>query len=82
MARVGGTPTAATVTPDDMPVAMRLARAALSGAMRVFSIVLMLALWEVLARSGTLTPFQLPLHCAILQHQYPVAQSQQFRELR
>lgn len=68
MARVGGTPTAATVTPDDMPVAMRLARAALSGAMRVFSIVLMLALWEVLARSGTLTPFQLPAFSTVVEH--------------
>ena len=70
MARVSGTLTAAIVTPEDMPepVAMRLARAALSGAMRVFSIVPMPALWEVLARSGTLTPFQLPAFSTVVEH--------------
>lgn len=70
MARVRGTLTAATVTPDDVPepMAMRLARTALSGAMRVFSIVLMLVLWEVLARSGTLTPFQLPAFSTVVEH--------------
>ncbi|MGH6779907.1 MAG: ABC transporter permease [Bradyrhizobium sp.] len=70
MARVRGTLTAATVTPGDVPepMAMRLARVALSGAMRVFSILLMLALWEVLARSGTLTPFQLPAFSTVVEH--------------
>lgn len=70
MARVSGTLTAATVTPDDVPepMATRLARVALSGAMRVFSIVLMLALWEVMARSGTLTPFQLPAFSTVVEH--------------
>ncbi|MGH6677884.1 MAG: ABC transporter permease, partial [Bradyrhizobium sp.] len=70
MARVRGTLTAATVTPDDVPepMAMRLARTALSGAVRVFSIVLMLVLWEVLARSGTLTPFQLPAFSTVVEH--------------
>jgi len=43
MARVSGTLRAATVIPNDVPepMAMRLGRVALSGAMRVFSIVLM-----------------------------------------
>lgn len=70
MARVSDTLSAATVTPDDVPepMAMRLARVALSGAMRVFSIVLMLALWEFLARSGTLTPFQLPAFSTVVEH--------------
>ena len=70
MARVSGTLRAATVIPDDVPepMAMRLGRVALSGAMRVFSIVLMLALWEVLARSGTLTPFQLPAFSTVVEH--------------
>ena len=54
--------TQATVTPDDVPepLAMRLGRLALSGTMRVFSIVLLLVVWEVLARSGMFTHFQLP----------------------
>ena len=70
MARVSGTLRAATVIPNDVPepMAMRLGRVALSGAMRVFSIVLMLALWEVLARSGTLTPFQLPAFSTVVEH--------------
>ncbi len=42
------------------PLAMRLGRLALSGFMRVFSILLLLAAWEALARSGTFTHFQLP----------------------
>jgi len=33
---------------------------------RVFSIVLLLAAWELLARSGTFTPFQLPALSAVL----------------
>ncbi|HZD92462.1 MAG TPA: ABC transporter permease, partial [Pseudolabrys sp.] len=50
------------VTADDVPepMAMRLARLTLSGLMRVFSVVVLLAVWEWLARSGTLTHFQLP----------------------
>ncbi len=62
MARVNGTLTQATVTAADVPdpLAMRLGRLALSGGMRVFSIVLLLVAWEALARSGTFTHFQLP----------------------
>jgi ABC-type nitrate/sulfonate/bicarbonate transport system permease component len=33
---------------------------------RVFSIVLLLAAWEILARSGTFTPFQLPAFSRVL----------------
>jgi ABC-type nitrate/sulfonate/bicarbonate transport system permease component len=40
--------------------ALRLARAVAWGVARVFSIVLVLALWEALARSGSFTPYQLP----------------------
>lgn len=36
-------------------------------AARVFSIVLLLVAWEVLARSGTFTPFQLPALSAVLE---------------
>jgi ABC-type nitrate/sulfonate/bicarbonate transport system permease component len=48
------------------PLAMRLARLLLSGFARVFSILLLLAAWEVLARSGTFTPFQLPALSVVL----------------
>ncbi len=69
MARVSGTVTQATLTaagvPD--PLALRLGRLALSGAMRVFSIVLLLAAWEALARSGTFTHFQLPAFSAVVE---------------
>jgi ABC-type nitrate/sulfonate/bicarbonate transport system permease component len=62
MARVSGPLTRASVTAADVPepLAMRLSRLALSGTMRAFSIVLLLALWEGLARSGMFTHFQLP----------------------
>jgi ABC-type nitrate/sulfonate/bicarbonate transport system permease component len=69
MARVNATMTQATVTaagaPD--PLALRLGRLLLSGAMRVFSIVLLLAAWEALARSGTFTHFQLPAFSAVVE---------------
>jgi len=35
--------------------------------MRVFSILLLLAAWELLARSGTFTPFQLPAFSKVLE---------------
>ncbi len=62
MAGVNETLTQSTVTPADVPepLAMRLTRVALSGFMRVFSILLLLAAWEALARSGVFTHFQLP----------------------
>jgi len=69
MARVSGTMTQATVTAADVPdpLAMRLGRLALSGGMRVFSIVLLLVAWEALARSGTFTAFQLPALSAVVE---------------
>src|SRR6185436_10905796 len=42
------------------PLARRIAAAAGSMAVRSFSILLLLAFWEALARSGYVTPFQLP----------------------
>ncbi|MEJ2432403.1 MAG: ABC transporter permease [Pseudolabrys sp.] len=70
MARVNETLTEATVTPSDVPdpLAMRLGRVALSGFMRVFSIVLLLAAWEALARSGVFTHFQLPAFSAVVAY--------------
>jgi ABC-type nitrate/sulfonate/bicarbonate transport system permease component len=44
----------------------RVARAALWGFARVFSIVLVLVVWEALARSGKYTPYQLPALTAVL----------------
>ena len=35
--------------------------------MRVFSILLLLAAWEILARSGTFTPFQLPAFSKVIE---------------
>jgi ABC-type nitrate/sulfonate/bicarbonate transport system permease component len=68
MARVDETMTQATVTPSDVPepLAMRLGRLMLSGTMRVFSIVLLLVVWEALARSGMFTHFQLPAFSQVL----------------
>jgi ABC-type nitrate/sulfonate/bicarbonate transport system permease component len=42
------------------PTALRLLRMGLWGVARVFSIVLLTVAWEVLARTGTFTHFQLP----------------------
>ncbi len=50
------------------PMATRLARLALSGFMRVFSILVLLVAWEWLARSGTFTPFQLPAFSAVVAY--------------
>jgi ABC-type nitrate/sulfonate/bicarbonate transport system permease component len=46
--------------------ALRVVRAALWGFARVFSILLVLAVWELLARSGKYTPYQLPALTAVL----------------
>ena len=68
MARINKTASQAAVTPSDAPepLAMRLGRLTLSGTMRVFSIVLLLAVWEALARSGTFTHFQLPAFSTVV----------------
>ena len=55
----------ASIAFSEAPV-LRLARALLFGFARVFSIGLVLVAWEVLARSGTFTPFQLPSLDAVL----------------
>jgi ABC-type nitrate/sulfonate/bicarbonate transport system permease component len=49
------------------PAALRLARALGWGLVRVFSILLLLATWEILARSGTFTPFQLPAFSTVVE---------------
>ncbi len=56
----------ASTSADEAP-ALRVARTALWGFARVFSIVLVLAAWELLARSGRFTPFQLPALSAVLE---------------
>jgi ABC-type nitrate/sulfonate/bicarbonate transport system permease component len=54
-----------STVPTETP-ALRIARATLWGFARVFSIVLVLVIWEVLARSGKYTPYQLPALTAVL----------------
>jgi ABC-type nitrate/sulfonate/bicarbonate transport system permease component len=49
------------------PLGMRLARLLLSGFARVFSILLLLAAWEVLAHSGVFTHFQLPALSQVIE---------------
>jgi ABC-type nitrate/sulfonate/bicarbonate transport system permease component len=46
---------------------MRGLRLAIWGFARVFSVLLLAAAWEFLARSGTFTPFQLPTLSAVLE---------------
>jgi ABC-type nitrate/sulfonate/bicarbonate transport system permease component len=46
--------------------AARLAYTVFWAGARVFSVVVLLAAWEILARSGTFTPFQLPSLSAVL----------------
>jgi ABC-type nitrate/sulfonate/bicarbonate transport system permease component len=48
------------------PAALRFARGVGWGFARVFSILLLAAAWEILARSGTFTPFQLPALSVVL----------------
>ena len=48
--------------------ALQIARMLLWAFMRVFSIVLLLAAWEILARSGTFTHFQLPALSEVVEH--------------
>jgi ABC-type nitrate/sulfonate/bicarbonate transport system permease component len=55
------------VEPMPEPMVMRLARLVLFGIARMFSIVVLLVAWEVLARSGTFTPFQLPALSAVIE---------------
>lgn len=53
--------------PDGVPErAARIAVHVFWGAARVFSVVALLVAWELLARSGTLTPYQLPAFTSVL----------------
>jgi len=66
MARLGGG--AAQINQlGPEPLAMRLAQLLLSGFARVFSILLLLIAWELTARSGLFTPFQLPALSVVIQ---------------
>ncbi len=56
----------AALPPSEMPV-LRMLRALLWGFARVFSIVAVLVAWELLARSGTVTHFQLPALSDVLE---------------
>jgi ABC-type nitrate/sulfonate/bicarbonate transport system permease component len=49
------------------PLALRLVRLALAGVARVFSIVVLLLAWELLARSGLFTHFQLPAFSDVVE---------------
>jgi len=54
--------------PNGLPEkAARLAYTLFWAGARMFSIVLLLAAWEALARSGTFTPFQLPAFSAVIE---------------
>lgn len=55
----------ASLSATEAPL-LRVARAALWGFARVFSIVLVLVVWEWLARSGKYTPYQLPALSTVL----------------
>ena len=46
---------------------IRLARFGVQAGARLFSIVLLAALWELLARSGAFTPYQLPALSAVIE---------------
>jgi len=59
----------------ELPVALRLARTLVSAFARIFSIILLLATWEILARSGTFTPFQLPAFSAVVERIWSDAES-------
>src|SRR5690349_25028014 len=49
------------------PPALRVLRSTLWAGARIFSIVALLATWELVARSGVVTPFQLPALSSVLE---------------
>jgi len=49
------------------PAALRIARSIGWGFARIFSVLALAIAWEVLARSGTFTPFQLPALSAVME---------------
>jgi ABC-type nitrate/sulfonate/bicarbonate transport system permease component len=56
-------------------LALRVLRAALWFAVRVSSVVALLVAWELYARSGKVTPFQLPAFSVVLERIWSDAQS-------
>jgi ABC-type nitrate/sulfonate/bicarbonate transport system permease component len=63
-----GAPVSSAETPDGLPEkAARLAVTAFRAGARVFSIMALLVAWELLARTGTFTPYQLPALSAVLE---------------
>ena len=50
-----------------LPPLLRIVRTTLSGMARAGSVVALLLAWELLARTGVLTPFQLPALSAVLE---------------
>jgi len=67
MARLA-TGNATTGRAQPAPLALRLAHLLLSGFARVFSILVLLAGWEILARSGMFTHFQLPAFSEVVTY--------------
>jgi ABC-type nitrate/sulfonate/bicarbonate transport system permease component len=65
MARIEPATIEAGLAPE--PLALRLARLAVSGFARIFSILALAIAWEALARSGTFTSFQLPALSTVLE---------------
>jgi ABC-type nitrate/sulfonate/bicarbonate transport system permease component len=65
MARVVKSASNATTAPDGWPE--KAARFVYLLVTRGFSVAVLLAAWEILARSGTFTPFQLPALSAVLE---------------
>lgn len=58
----------AVAAPNGLPEkAARLAIMIARAGARVFSVVVLLAAWEILARSGTFTPYQLPALSAVIE---------------
>jgi ABC-type nitrate/sulfonate/bicarbonate transport system permease component len=57
----------APVMSDTESPALRIARSLLWGFARVFSVLLLLLVWEALSRSGKFTPYQLPAPTAVLE---------------
>ena len=49
------------------PPALRILRSTLRAGARIISIALLLAVWELVARSGIVTPFQLPALSSVLE---------------
>ena len=67
MARLSSAIAGTGGSPDGVPEkAARLAYNLLWGFARIFSVLALAFAWEILARSGTFTPFQFPALTAVL----------------